>query len=67
MARIDEIARTAFKAEEQSECAIDEERLLRIPELKTHPVLRHSPLNIRDHQRCGRTEAMLIHYKIREG
>ena len=32
----------------------------------THPVVRHSPLHIRDALYGGRTEALRLHYKIAE-
>jgi len=41
--------------------------LTRHPDLKTHPVVLHSPLNTRDALYGGRTEAMRFHYKVREG
>ena len=37
------------------------------PELKTHPLVQHSPLNTRDSLYGGRTEDTMLHYKIREG
>jgi len=54
-----------YGANEMSE--VDEEILKRHPDLKTHPVVLHSPLNTRDALYGGRTEAMRLHYKIREG
>ena len=41
--------------------------MTRHPDLKTYPVVLHSPLNTRDALYEGRTEAMRFHYKIREG
>jgi len=34
------------------------------PELLTHPIVRHSPLHIRDSLYGGRTEALRLHHKI---
>ena len=46
------------------ECRFDEEKIVeRKPELLTHPMVRHSPLHIRDSLYGGRTEAFL--YTIR--
>ena len=39
----------------------------RHPELKTHPVVGHSPIKTREALYGGRTEAMRLHYKVREG
>jgi len=36
------------------------------PDLKTHSVVLHSPLNTRDAIYGGRTKAMRLYYKIRE-
>jgi len=67
MARIEQITRAGYRVEVQYECAFDEKILTRHPELKTHPVVRHSPLNTRDALYGGRNEAMRLYYKIREG
>ncbi len=37
------------------------------PELKTHPIVQHSPLNTRDALCGGRTEAMRLHHKAGDG
>ena len=37
------------------------------PELLVHPIVKHAPLITRDALYGGRTEAMRLHYKIREG
>jgi len=60
------MARAGYKVEVQWECVFDEKILSRHPELKTHPLIRHSPLNTRDALYWERTEAMRLHYKIRE-
>jgi len=67
MARIEQIARAVYKVEVQWEREFDEEILSPHPELKSHPVVRHIPLNTRDAMYGGRTEAMRLHYKTREG
>ena len=36
-------------------------------DLRAHRILKHAPLNTRDGLYGGRTEAMRLHYKIREG
>jgi len=67
MVRIERITRAGYQVEIQRECEFDEEILTHHPELKTHPVVGHSPLNTRDALYGGRTEAMRRHYKVREG
>jgi len=37
------------------------------PELLVHPIVKHAPLITRGALYGGRTEAMRLHYKIREG
>ena len=37
------------------------------PYLKTHPLVLHNPLNTRDALYGGRTEALKLHYKVKEG
>ena len=64
MARIEQIARAGYQVEVQCECEFDEGIQ---PELKSHPLVQHSPLNTRDALYGGRTEATRLHYKIREG
>jgi len=61
------MARAGYKVEVQCECEFEGEVLSRQPELKTHPVVGHSRLNTRDALYRGRTEAMRLHYMIREG
>ena len=41
--------------------------MTRHPELKIHPVVEQSPLNMRDALNGLRTEGMRLHYKVREG
>jgi len=65
--RIEQIKRAVYQVEVEWECEFDEEILSRHPELKTHPVVGHSPLNKQDALYGGRTDAMRLHYKVREG
>jgi hypothetical protein len=37
------------------------------PELQVHPMIEHSPLNTRDALYGGRTAAIRLHYKVRDG
>jgi len=67
MVRIEQITRACNQVEVHWECEFDEENLSLHPELKIHPVLGHSPLNTRDALYGGRTEAIMLHYKVREG
>jgi len=48
MARIGQITRAAYEIEFMCECDFDVRILARHPELKTRPVVQHSPLNTRD-------------------
>ena len=57
MMRIEQITRAIYPVEVQWECEFDEEILTRHPELKTYPVVGHSPMNTRDALYGGRTEA----------
>jgi len=65
--RIEQITRAAYQVEIQWECDFDVEILTRHPDLKTHPVVLHSPLNTPDALYGSRTKAMRLHYKVREG
>jgi len=67
MARIEQITRAGYRVEVQWKCELHEKILTRHSEFKTHPVVRHSPLNPRDALYGGRTEAMRLYYKIWEG
>jgi hypothetical protein len=67
MARLAKITEVSYDMVIQWECEFDRDILPRHPELKTHPIIQHSPLNTRDALYGGRTEAMRLHYKIREG
>ena len=67
MMRIEQITLAGYQVEVQLECEFDEEILTRYPDLKTLSVVLHSPHNTRDTLYGGRTEAMRLNYKIREG
>jgi hypothetical protein len=62
MARMEQIKQAGYRVITQWEWEFDEK-----PELLVHPIIKHSPLITRDALYGGRTEAMKLHYKIREG
>jgi len=65
MARIEQITAAGYTVNTKWECEFDEEKIVeQNPELLTHPVVRHSPLHIRDALYGGRTEALRLHHKI---
>jgi hypothetical protein len=64
MARLEEITRAV---ETIWECDFDDDILANHAELQAQPLIEHSPLNTRDAVYGGRTEAMRLHYKIRDG
>jgi len=61
LTRIEQITRVGYRVEVEWDCDFDEKILTRHPELNTHPVVRHSPLNTRDALYGGRTEAMRLY------
>jgi hypothetical protein len=65
LARIKQIEKAGYRVKIQWECKFDDTAIS--PELLVHPIIRHAPLNTRDALYGGRTEAMRLHYKIREG
>jgi hypothetical protein len=66
--RIEHIQRASYHVKIQWECKFDEAKIVeQKPELLVHPIVKHAPLNTRDALYGGRTEAMRLHYKIREG
>jgi hypothetical protein len=67
MSRLAQITQAGYEVEVMWECAFDNDILPSHPELKTHPIVQHSPLKTRDAVYGGRTEAMRLHYKIRQG
>ena len=56
-----------YQVEVQWECEFDEEILTHHPDLKSHPLVLHSPLNTRGALYGGRTEEMSLLYKVHEG
>jgi hypothetical protein len=67
MQKLDKITRAGYQVIVQWECEFDRDILSNHPELETHPVVDREPLNTRDALYGGRTEAMRLHYKAREG
>jgi hypothetical protein len=53
-----------YRVEVQWECELDENIL---SELQTHPLVQQAPLKTRDALYGGRTEAVRLHCKVREG
>jgi len=66
MARLEQIHRAGYQFKVQWECAIDDAGI-GTPEMLTHPTVYKSPPCTWDDLYGGRTEAMLLHYKAREG
>jgi hypothetical protein len=66
MARLVKITEAGYQVEVQWECEFDKGILAAHPELETHPIVLHEPLNTRDALYAGRTEAMRLHYKAAE-
>ena len=48
MARLEQITQARYQVEVQWECDFDKGSLAGHPQLKTHPIIQHSPLNTRD-------------------
>jgi G:T-mismatch repair DNA endonuclease (very short patch repair protein) len=67
MARLEQITQAGYQVEMQWECEFDKDILPLHPELKVHPLILQAPLNTRDALYGGRTEAMYLYYKIKEG
>jgi len=66
MARLEQITRAGYKVKVQWECLFDNAGIAK-PELLAHPTVCKSPQCTRDALYGGRTEAMRVHYKAREG
>jgi len=62
MARIEQLKSVGYTVKVQWECEFEG-----ADDLQRHPIIRHEPLNTRDALYGGRTEAMPLHYKIRDG
>jgi len=61
-ARIEQLKSVGYTVKVQWECEFEGAE-----DLQRHPIVRHAPLNTRDALYGGRTEAMRLNYKIREG
>jgi hypothetical protein len=66
MPRLEQITRAGYQVKVQWECAFDDAGIA-TPELLAHPTVCKSPLCTLDALYGGRTEAMRLHYKAREG
>jgi hypothetical protein len=64
MARLERITQPGYQVKVVWECHFDCEIIPHHPDLKTHPVVLHSPLNSRDALYGGRNEALRLHNKI---
>ena len=68
LSRIEQIKQAGYTVKIKWECKFDEAKIVeQKPELSVHPIVKHAPLITRDALYGGRTEAMRLHYKIREG
>ena len=61
LARIEQLKSAGYNVRVQWECEFEGAEYLR-----TQPIVRHEPMNTRDALYGGFTEAMRVHYKIRE-
>ena len=65
MARFEQITRLGIRLRRNRNSSLTE-ILPHHPELKTHPIEQHSPLITWDAMYWVRTEAMRLHYKVKE-
>jgi len=63
LARIELLTRATYNVKLQWECEFEGVA----DDLRAHPIVRHTPMNTRGALYGGRTEAMRLDYKIREG
>jgi len=61
LARIEQLKSAGYTVKVQLECEFEG-----ADNLRTHPIVGHVPMNTRDVLYGGRTEAMRLHYKIKE-
>ena len=61
LSRLDQITRVGYQVKVQWKCEFEEK-----PDLLTHPIVRQIPVCTRDALYGGRTDAMLLHYKVCE-
>jgi len=67
MSRLGQITEAGYQVKIEWECEFDNAVIVnQKPEMLTHPIVEQSPLPIRDALYGGRTEAMHLHYKVRE-
>jgi len=67
MARIEQITRAVYLVKVQWECQFDEAQIAeQKPQLLAHRIVRHAPLITGDDLYGSRTEAIRLHYKIRD-
>jgi len=64
LARIELLTSAGYTVKVQWECEFEG---VADDDLQRHPIVRHAPMNTRDALNGGRTEAMRLHYKIKEG
>ena len=68
LSRIELIKGAGYHVKFQWECKFDEAKIVEQKrELLVHPIVKHAPLITRDALYGGRTEAMRLHCRIREG
>jgi hypothetical protein len=67
MTRLEKITQAGYQVEIMWECRFDKDILPQHPELQKISVFDQGPLHTRDAPYGGRTEAMRLHYKVREG
>jgi hypothetical protein len=67
MSRLEQITRAGYQVEIQREYEFDAAILTHHPDLRTHPMIEHSPVVTRVALYLGRTEAVRHHYKIGDG
>jgi hypothetical protein len=67
MSRLAQITQAGYEVEVQWECDFDRDILPKHREIKSYPIVQHSPPKTRDALYGVRTEAMRLHYKIPEG
>ena len=67
MARIERITQAGYQVEVEWEYQFDNEIMPHHAELKTHPLVQHSPLNTLDALYGSGNEAMRLHCKVKQG
>ena len=67
MAGLQQLTSVGHTIEVVWECRFDRDILHQHPEIKEHPIVQIGPLNTRDALYVGRTDSMVLHYKIGEG